>query len=168
MTKITTPVATVGSTTKMRVRGIALVAAAMLLVGGGGAYAYWSTNSAGSGAAANAKSNGSLVLIAHLDDGLTPGASVPVTYSARNTGTSSLRVATITQTGSTDAPGCVFADNFTIDSTVTSNTRVLGTPAKQPPVDVVIAGTSTLTFLDTAENQDACKSAVVTLALTSN
>ena len=168
MTKNTTPVATVGTTTKMRVRGIALVAAAMLLVGGGGAYAYWSTNSAGSGAATNAKSNGSLVLIAHLDDGLTPGASVPVTYSARNASTSSLRVATITQTGSTDAPGCVFADNFTINSTVTSNTRVLGTPKGQTPVNVTIAGSSTLTFLDTASDQDACKEAIVTLTLTSN
>lgn len=159
---------TAGSSKKARVRGIALVATAMLLVGGGGAYAYWSTTGSGSGKATNGSSNGSLALTAHLADGLTPGASVPVTYSATNAGTSSLKVATISQTGSTNVPGCVFADNFTIEASVVSNTRVLGTPKNQAPVAVAIAGTSTLMFLDTAENQDACKGAIVTLALTSN
>jgi len=93
---------------------------------------------------------------------------VPVTYSATNAGTSSLKVGTITQTGSTDVAGCVFADNFTIAPTVVSNTRVLGTPKGQAAVDVTIAGTSTLTFLDTDADQNACKTAVVTLTLASN
>ena len=168
MTKKTTPEATAGTAKQLRVRSIALVAAAMLLVGGGGAYAYWSTTGSGTGAAANAKSNGSLVLSAHLADGLTPGASVPVTYSAKNAGTSSLKVATISQTGSTDAPGCVFADNFTIAPSVVSDTRVMGTPRSQTAVDVTITGASTLMFLDTADDQDACKGATVTLTLKSN
>ncbi|TFC98961.1 hypothetical protein E3T28_09370 [Cryobacterium sinapicolor] len=168
MNKKTTPVATAGTVKQRRVRSIALVATAMLLVGSGGAYAYWSTTGSGSGKATNGPSNGSLVLIAHLADGLTPGASVPVTYSATNAGTSSLRVGTIAQTGTTNAPGCDFADNFTIASTVSSNTRVMGTPANQTAVNETVAGTSTLMFLDTAENQDACKGAIVTLDLTSN
>ncbi|TFC60176.1 hypothetical protein E3O62_08115 [Cryobacterium sp. TMT2-15-1] len=149
-------------------RSIALVAAAMLLVGGAGAYAYWSTTDSGTGAAANAKSNGTLALSAHLADSLTPGASVPVTYSAKNTGTSSLKVATISQTGTTDAPGCVFADNFTIAPSVVSDTRVMRTPRNQTAVDVTITGTSTLEFLDAPDDQDAWKGATVTLTLTSN
>jgi len=54
MTKNTTLVATAGNPKQGRVRAIALVATAMLLVGGGGAYAYWSADGAGSGKATNA------------------------------------------------------------------------------------------------------------------
>ncbi|MBC7442146.1 MAG: hypothetical protein H7311_06450 [Ramlibacter sp.] len=168
MTKNNSLVETANITKKARIHGIALVATAMLLVGGGGAFAYWSTTGNGTGSATNGSNTGSLTLAATIANDLTPGASVPVTYSAKNAGTSSLKVATITQTGSTNATGCVFADNFTIAPTVTSNTRVLGTPANQTAVAMPITGTSTLTFLDTEADQNACKGAIVTLTLTSN
>jgi hypothetical protein len=171
MTKNTTLVAHTGDAKKKRStakRKIALLATGLLLVGGGGAVASWSTTGIGSGSAANASANGTLALTAHFDAGLTPGASETVTYSATNAGTSSLRVATINQVGSTNVAGCVFADNFTFAPAVVSDTRVAGTKKTDTPVDVAITGGSTLTFLDTAADQDACKGAIVTLALTSN
>jgi len=133
---------------------------AMLLIAGG-AYAYWSTTGGGSGSAPNAASNGNVTLTATFAPGLTPGASATVTYTASNVGTSDLRVGTISHIVTTSAPLCLPAD-FTI-SDVTSNTTV---PAGA--LNHAIAGTGSLKFADTAVDQDLCKSATVTLALTSN
>jgi hypothetical protein len=134
---------------------------ATFLVIGGGAYAFWTTSGQGIVSAPNAASNGTVVLNATFAPGLTPGASVPVTYTANNTGSSSLRVGTISHVVSTSDPLCLPAD-FTI-ANVVSNTTV---PANS--TNFALAGTGTLTFADTAVNQDACKSATVTLTLTSN
>lgn len=138
----------------------AALTAAFLIIGGG-AYAFWTTSGQGTVSAPNAASNGTVVLNATFASGLTPGASVPVTYTANNAGTSSLRVGTISHVVSTSDPLCLPAD-FTI-SNVASNTTV---PAGS--TNFALAGTGTLTFTDTAVNQDACKSATVTLTLTSN
>lgn len=147
-------------TTKFSRKTVAALTAAFLIIGGG-AYAYWTTTSQGTGSAPNAASNGSLVLTAAIPSGLTPGASVPVTYTATNGGTSSLRVGTISHVVSTSDPLCLPGD-FTIPN-VASNTTVPAGATNLP-----IAGTGTLTFADTAINQDACKSATVTLTLTAN
>lgn len=139
-----------------------IAATAALLVGGGAAFAYWSTLSAGTGDAANADSNGTLVLTANFADGLTPGGTRAVTYTATNSGgTSSLRVGTIHNVVTTDDPGCLPADFIIPD--VVSGTTV---PANR--TDFPLAGTGTLTFTDTAINQDACKSAIVTLTLSAD
>ena len=79
------------------------VGTALALALGGVALAYWTTTGAGSGSATNAASNGTVVLHATFADGLTPGASETVTYTADNAGTSSLYVGTITPTVSIDA-----------------------------------------------------------------
>ena len=64
-------------------KGLALLAALVVAVAASvGAYAYWTTTGAGSGSATNAASNGTLVLHASFADGLTPGASESVSYSA--------------------------------------------------------------------------------------
>jgi hypothetical protein len=143
---------------------VGTAAAAVVLVGGGIAFAYWSTTGSGSGSATNAASNGTVVLHAAFAGGLTPGASETVTYTADNAGTSSLRVGTITPTVSIDAAhvtsGCAVTD-FTIAPT-TSNTTVAAT------TNGVAAGTGTLFFADTAANQDGCKGATITLTLASN
>jgi len=135
---------------------------AAVSIGGGIAFAYWTTTGAGTGTATNATTNGTVALHAAFANGLTPGASQTVTYTADNAGTSSLFVGTITPVVSIDAghSGCLAAD-FTIPATL-SNTTV---PAHG---SAVAAGTGTLTFADTALNQDACKGAIVTLTLSSN
>ena len=145
---------------KLSRKTVAGLTAAFLIIGGG-AYAYWTTTSAGTGSAPNAASNGTLTITATFASGLTPGASVPVTYTASNPGTSSLQVGTISHVVSTSNASCSPAD-FTI-SNVASNTTV---PAGAS--NFAIAGTGTLGFTDTAVNQDACKSATVTLTLSAN
>ncbi|MFL6164427.1 MAG: hypothetical protein ACJ74U_19705 [Jatrophihabitantaceae bacterium] len=137
-------------------------AAALVAIGAGSAYAYWTTTGSGSGSATNGTSNGAVVLHAAFANGLTPGASETVTYTADNTNSSSLYVGTITPTVSIDAghPDCLVGD-FTIAPT-TSNTTV---PANTSDV---AAGSGSLVFADTALNQDGCKGALVTLTLASN
>ncbi|WP_267278001.1 hypothetical protein [Arthrobacter sp. CDRTa11] len=147
-------------TFKLGRKTVAALTAGFLIIGGG-AYAYWTTTSQGTGAAPNAASNGSIVLTASFAPGLTPGASAAVSYTADNPGTSSLQVGTISHVVSTSNPLCLPAD-FTITN-VPSNTTV---PAGSD--DFPIAGAGTLSFADTSVNQDACKSAIVTLTLTAN
>jgi hypothetical protein len=146
--------------TKLSKKTVAALTAAFLIVGGG-AYAYWTTTSAGTGAAPNASSNGTITLTATFATGLTPGASVPVTYTAANPGTSSLRVGTISHVVSTSNALCLPAD-FTIANVISDTTVPAGS------TNYAIAGTGTLAFADTAINQDACKGATVTLTLTAN
>jgi hypothetical protein len=141
---------------------IVAVAAAMALtgVGGGIAYAYWTTTGSGSGTGTNAASNGKVVLSAAVPGGLTPGGNGTVTYTAANGGTSSLQVRNIHAVVSTSDPLCLASD-FTV-ADVASNTTV---PAGSTSTAV---GSSTLYFADTALDQDACKSATITLTLTSD
>jgi hypothetical protein len=139
-----------------------VAASAALLLAGGAAFAYWTTLSNGSGEGNNAASNGSLVLTANFADGLAPGGTRPVTYTATNSSTeTSLRVGTITHVVTTDEAGCLPGD-FTI-APVVSDTTV---PANA--TNFALAGTGTLAFADTAINQDACKGATVTLTLSAN
>jgi len=139
-----------------------VAAAAIVAAGAGSAYAYWSTTGSGSGSGTNASSNGTVSLHAAFADGLTPGASEAVTYTADNAGSSSLQVGTITPTVSVDAAHstCLVSD-FSIAPTA-SNTTV---PAHSTGYAV---GSGTLSFADTAVNQDGCKGAIITLTLASN
>jgi len=146
--------------TKLSKKTVAALTAALLIIGGG-AYAYWTTTGAGTGAAPNASSNGTVTLTATFAPGLTPGGTATVTYTASNPGTSSLRVGTISHVVSTSDALCLPAD-FTIPNVVSNTTVPAGA------TNAAIAGTGTLTFADTAINQDACKSATVTLTLTAN
>ena len=145
-------------------KGIALLATlAVAVVAAVGAYAYWTTTGAGTGAQANASSNGTIVLHASwADAALYPGGSQSVSFTADNAGASNLYVATIhTASITTSDPGCLPADFSMPD--VTSNTVV---PAGAS--GFALAGTGTLSFANTNVSQDACKGATVTLHLTSN
>lgn len=132
---------------------------------GGLALAYWTTTGSGTGSATNATSNGTIVLHASFAAGLTPGASEPVSYTADNTNSSSLQVGTVTAVTSIDSThataGCLAAD-FTVPPAVENQTIPTTTSG------VALTNGSTITFADTAVNQDACKGATVTLTLTSN
>jgi len=143
---------------------IALAVGGFIVAGAGVAFAYWTTTGSGTGSQTNASSNGTVTLHAAFTTGLTPGGTKTVTYTADNPGTSSLRVGTITPVVSIDAAhvtlGCLVAD-FTIPVTVSNTTVAAGGSG-------VAAGTGTLSFADTGINQDGCKGATVTLALTSN
>ena len=138
----------------------AAVAAVLTLGTGAAAYAYWTTNGAGTGSAANATSNGSVVLHGTFSDGLTPGASEAVVFTGDNAGSSNLYVGTIHSVVSTSNAACLPAD-FTV-ADFASNTIV---PAA---TNGVALGSGSINFANTALDQDACKGATITLTLTSN
>lgn len=143
-------------------KGIALLASLTIaVVASVGAYAYWTTTGSGTGSAANAASNGSIVLHASFAPGLTPGATKPVSFTADNTNSSSLRVGTVSSVVSTSDADCLPAD-FTVPDAIENQTIPANTSG------VALATGSTITFADTAVNQDACKGATVTLTLSSN
>lgn len=140
---------------------VAVATATAVALGGGVAYAYWTTTGSGSGSATTAASNGTLALSATFEDGLTPGATVPVAYKASNAGTSNLYISTFGATVATSETGCDPAW-FTVTHNVGAQNVEAG--ANNAPI-----GSGTLTFNDdTAVNQDACKSAMITLNLTSS
>jgi hypothetical protein len=143
----------------------AFAAGAMTLGLTAGAYAYWTTTGAGDASTVVASSNGTITLHASVADGIYPGGSEPVTFTADNGGATDLRVGTISLASiSVDAPhsGCAVADFSMAD--VVSNTTVLHGASGQS-----IAGTGSLVFAnDAANNQNACKGATLTLHLTSN
>ena len=132
-------------------------------VAAGVAFAYWTTSGSGDGQATAAASNGVVVLHGSFDAGIYPGGEKSVSFTADNSNATDLRVGTVHLASvTTDKPGCVVTD-FSMDD-VTSNTTVLASADHQ-----VISGTGTLKFAnDSANSQDACKGALITLHLTSN
>lgn len=128
---------------------------------GGLALAYWTTTGSGSGSAANAGSNGTIVLHASFAPGLTPGASEAVSFTADNGGSSSLQVGTVTSVVSTSDPLCLPAD-FTV-APVAENQTIAA-----HATGVALANAGSIAFADTGVNQDACKGATITLTLSSN
>jgi hypothetical protein len=143
-----------------RKKKILIAAAATLVIGAGSAFAYWSTTGSGSGTGTTAASNGTVVLHASFATGLTPGGSTPVTFTADNAGSSSLQVGTVTSVVS--ASGTCDASWFTIAPVVENQTIAAGASGTQ------LANKGTLSFADTATNQDSCKGATITLTLSSN
>ena len=139
---------------------IILAAAAVVVIGAGSAFAYWSTTGSGTGDGTTATSNGTIVLHASFANGLTPGASTPVSFTADNAGSSSLQVGTVT-TVVTASAGCD-ASWFTVAPVVENQTIAASSSG------VALANSGSLVFADSASNQDGCKGATITLSLTSN
>ncbi|MFJ5957687.1 hypothetical protein ACIQC5_17235 [Paenarthrobacter sp. NPDC092416] len=137
------------------VAGVALVA-----VGGGAAYAYWTTTGSGNGSAANSSGGGTVTLHATFDAGLAPGNAVSVAYTADNATTTGTVVGALSATVTTSDAGCLPAW-FDVTA-VTSNTLVAANTTGTS------VGSGTLTFNDSGTvNQDACKSATVTVNVSS-
>ena len=128
------------------------------------AVAYWTASGSGSGSGSVASSNGSLVLHGTINSALTPGGSSSVTYTADNAGSSSLQVGTVSAVVSIDAEhaaaGCKASD-FTIGSTVENQTIAASTSG------VTLTNAGSISMANSSENQDACKGATISLALSS-
>ncbi|WP_159708946.1 hypothetical protein [Arthrobacter sp. 18067] len=138
------------------VAGVALVA-----VGGGAAYAYWTTTGSGSGSATNSAGGGTVTLHATFAGGLAPGNQVPVAYTADNSTTTGTVVGALTANVTTNVAGCLPAW-FEVTA-VTTNTLVAANATGTS------VGSGTLKFNDSGTvNQDACKSAIVTVNVTSS
>ncbi|MHC6220053.1 hypothetical protein [Arthrobacter sp. MMS24-S77] len=132
---------------------IALVAAS-----GGAAYAYWTTTGTGSGTAANSTGGGTVTLHATFAAGLAPGNSTSVAYTADNGSNTGTVVGALSATVSTSDPTHCLATWFDVTA-VTSNSAVT------PNSTGTSVGSGTLTFKNDAANQDACKSATVTITV---
>ena len=128
----------------------------------GAAFAYWTTTGSGSGSGSVASANGTLVLHGTITDQLTPGGSSSVTFTADNSNSTSLEVGTIHAVVSIDAghSGCSAADFHIAD---TAQNQVIAAGATGVPLD----DDGLITMDDTAVNQDACKGASISLALSS-
>jgi hypothetical protein len=143
-----------------RKAAIAALTAGLVGVGGTAAIAYWTTTGSGTGNAAASAGGGTVTLHANFAAGLAPGQSTGVTYLADNANDSSTKVGALAATVATSDPQCS-PSWFTVTAN-TSNTTVGGKSAGTQ------VGSGTLTFLDPDVNQDACKTATITVNVTSN
>jgi hypothetical protein len=145
-------------------RTVAILGAVAVLALAGIAIAYWTTSGSGSGSGAVAESNGTLVLHGSVTGQLTPGGSSPVTYTADNANSSSHQVGTVKAVVTIDeehaGKGCQAAD-FTIADT--AENQVIAPKSSS----VALAHDGSISMADTSANQDACKGATISLALTS-
>jgi hypothetical protein len=128
----------------------------------GAAVAYWTGGGSGSGTA-GVGTNGSVTLTATVTPGITPGNNVPVSFTAANGTSSPIQVTTVHLASITPDAGhsaCNVAD-FTM-ADVTANHQVPANATTEP-----LPNNGTLAYANTAVNQDACKGATLTLALSS-
>jgi hypothetical protein len=145
----------------LKKRTALVLSAVAVLAVAGIAVAYWTTSGSGNGSGAVAGSNGTLVLHGTINNALTPGSTSSVSFTADNAGSSSLQVGTVHAVVSIDAAhsGCKASD-FTIADT--PENQVI--PAKGSEA---LAHNGSISMADSAENQDACQGATISLALTS-
>ena len=146
--------------TKKAKAAIAVATAGMLSVGGAAAFAYWSTTGTGGGTATASSGGGTVSLHATFDQGIVPGTSEPVTYTADNANASSTMVGNLTPTVTTSSDQCLPAW-----FTATASSGSVLVDGKSTGTQV---GTGTLAFADSPANQDACKGATITITVTSN
>jgi hypothetical protein len=141
-------------------RALTVLGVIAVLAVAGVAVAFWTTSGSGSGTGKVKASNGTLALHGSISNELTPGSTSPVTFTADNTNSSSLQVGTIHAVVSTDKAGCTAAD-FVINDTEENQTIPAGESGAK------LSNNGSIEMVDSAENQDACKGATVTLTLTS-
>jgi hypothetical protein len=145
-------------------RTITALAVVAVLAIAGAAFAYWTATGSGSGSGSVVSSAGTLTLHGTVSKALSPGGSSPVALTADNGNTSSELVGTVHAVVSIDSEhataGCKASD-FTIADT--EENQVIGAGQS----GVALAHGGTITMADTAENQDACQGAAISLALTS-
>ena len=145
-------------------RTIAVLGVVAILAVAGIAVAFWTTTGSGNGSGAVAASNGTLALHGTVTNALTPGSSSPVSLTADNANSSSEQVGTVKAVVTIDAEhataGCLASD-FTIADT--AENQVIPANGK----GVALAHAASISMADSAANQDACKGAAISLALTS-
>ncbi len=146
---------------KKRAILVAVVAAFALIAAIGG-YAYWTTTGSGTGSS-TAGTTTAITLHASFTTGIFPGGTKSVSFTADSTNPGSVRVGTVHLASvSFDGghSGCSAAD-FTMPDVVENFEIPNGSGTALP-------NNGTLSFADTASNQDACQGATITLNLTSS
>jgi hypothetical protein len=135
--------------------------AALALGAGSAAFAYWTASGSGSSTGTVAASNGALVLHASFPAAtLFPGDTENVSFTADNNGAQAVAVGTVHTEVTTSDVNCDAADFLVPDAIENQSIPANST-------DVALTNGSTITMTNTAANQDACKSATLTLTLSS-
>ena len=146
-------------TTKVIVTGLVLSLAAA------GAYAYWTGGGGGSGTAAVGTTSGTVTITATVAQGIAPGTSRAVSFTAANPSSSPIFVTTVhlvSKVADGQHVACAVTDaDFTMDD-VNVNHEVPALATAES-----LGTTGSLVYHDTGANQDACKGATLTLTLSS-
>ena len=147
---------------KKRVLGV-LGIGVIVLAAAGGAFAYWTQSGSGE-ARGTAGTTGAIVVTGTIADGIFPGGNRLVSFMASNSGDSATLVNSVRLAGvSTSNAECVVAD-FTMPD-VSQNQSVAGGAGVGTTAAAVLPNRGTLSMANTGVSQDACKSAVITLTL---
>lgn len=147
---------------------VAIAIVATTALAGTAAFAFWSADGTGTGTGTVAHSNGSVTFSGSVDDGLYPGSSELVTFTVSNAGDQAVAAGTIHLDGVTSDDADCDTNAFTmedVDASAESVDAASGTPSVPGTLELVAQGT--LEMANTLVNQDDCKDAVLTLALSS-
>ncbi|MDX6676002.1 MAG: hypothetical protein QOE31_54 [Solirubrobacteraceae bacterium] len=127
-----------------------------------GAYAYWTGGGTGGGSAAVGTA-GTVTVTATVATGIAPGTAKAVTFTAANATASPIQVTTVHLDGITADAG--HAACVTDDFSMADVGQAFQVPAGATTQALPNAGS--LVYANTAADQDACKGATLTLALSS-
>ena len=144
-----------------RKRITAAVAAVAAVAIAAVAIAYWTTGATGTGSGSVESTAATVQLTGTVDDQLHPGGSSDVTITAARDAETSLKIGQVTGTVSVGEPhatnGCSAGD-FSFSTPAGDQTVTAGT-GNQTLTD------GTITMTNSASNQDACKGASLSIAL---
>jgi hypothetical protein len=149
----------------------AVVAGSLVLAmaGSGVAYAWWTTSGSGTGNGSTAPGNAAaLSITGDAASPMFPGdSSQPLTVTVKNDGTENYYVSDVKAWITTDKAGCD-GDDYLINDDSAPSTEGTAVSLNWTSVDLVPgdthASSNTIQFNNKpADNQDACKGAVVTL-----
>lgn len=140
--------------------------AALTVATVGVAFAYWTTSGSGSGSATAAASNGTLALSSATVSAITPGTNYPVAIKAANAGTTDLRVDGVSTVISSSNTACQALITSGDSGLTFADVNTSGVNVAAAASDVTI-GTGSLNWANSVTvNQNACKSAPLTLTFT--
>jgi hypothetical protein len=153
---------------KLNKKAVAGIAAGLMLVGGGTAYAYWTTTGSGSGTGSTTA--GTADQLGFAQDALTPmfpgDDAQDLSVTVTNNSGESAYVTQVKAYVTTDQSSCDGSD-FLLDGVAAPSTSATAVNLAWTPQDLIAGGsdeaTGTIQFNNKATNQDACKSAAVTI-----
>lgn len=138
--------------------------AALGLVGGGSAIAFWTTTGGGTGSASVGTSTAVIVTQLGTITALTPGsAAQPINFNINNPAATNQTIATVvvsitSVTGGSNSPfACTLADFTLVQPTATYGDLAPGNHPYSP-------SGATLALINSSTNQDGCKNATVNLS----
>lgn len=143
-------------------RAMVAIGVVLSVVVAGVAVAFWTGAGSGSGTG-TVDSGGTITLTGAVAPGIAPGLNKAVSFTASNPNTSAVMVGNVHLVSvAVDAAhaACVVGD-FTMADVVENQSIAAGA------TNTALATSGSLVFANTASNQDACKSATLTLTLSS-